>query len=131
MPAPNVLGVLTPSAAITQVTKSFNKTTAATGDAIWTPASGKRIAVTHLGIGTYGTTAARVIIWFGATADTTYTEGTDQVLFKGSFIPSATVAEQTIIPFSVPFVAATVDHVLRITTDGGISIDVVAVGHEV
>ena len=73
-----------------QVWKSFNATTTQTGVAIWTPTAGKKIVVTGFHVTTYGTTAGRVILWFGASADTTYTEGTDQPLFKGSFAPSTT-----------------------------------------
>ena len=130
MPLPIVSGVTTGEAIKTQFTASFNKTTAATGDPIYTPASGKTLTVTDLIVSSYGITAARVIIWFGASADTTYTEGTDQALFKGSFVPSATVKEMAIVNFRSPVVCLQPDYVLRITTDAGISIDVVAVGHE-
>ena len=50
--------------------KNVNVTSTQTGGIVWDPAAGKKIAVTSLVIGSYGTTAARVILWFGATADT-------------------------------------------------------------
>lgn len=114
-----------------QVSKAFNATTTQTGAAIWTPAAGKKVVLTCLVIGTYGTTAARVIIWFGASADTTYTAGTDQPVVLASFAPSATVKPGLVLPLPVPLAAITADHVLRITTDAGISIDVTVHGYEV
>lgn len=113
-----------------QSKKSYNTTSQQTGADVWTPASGKKIAVTQLIIGTYGTTAGRLILWFGANADTTYTEGTDEALFKGSFAPSATVKPGAVVNFSPPFFAGTADHELHITTDAALSVDVVVVGYE-
>jgi hypothetical protein len=112
------------------VSKAFNATTTQTGTDVWTPGSGKRIAVTSLIIGTYGATAARVILWFGDNADTTYSAGTDQVLFAASFAPSATVKPGATIAFAHPVFCTTADRELHITTDAGISIDVVVHGYE-
>lgn len=113
------------------ITKTaFNATTTQTGAAMWTPASGKRIAITSLVIGTYGTTAARVIIWIGASGDTTYTAGTDHAVVIASFAPSATVKPGLVFTPAVPIFSATADHVLKITTDAGISIDVTWSGYE-
>jgi hypothetical protein len=113
------------------VTKTaFNATTTQTGIAMWTPASGKRIAITSLTIGTYGTTAARVIIWIGASGDTTYTAGTDHAVVIASFAPSATVKPGLVITPASPVYSKTADHILRITTDAAISIDVTWNGYE-
>ena len=113
------------------ITKTaFNTTSTATGGAMWTPASGKRIAITSLTIGTYGTTAARVIIWIGASGDTTYTAGTDHAVVIASFAPSATVKPGLVFTPAVPVFSATADHILRITTDAAISIDVTWNGYE-
>lgn len=113
------------------ITKTaFNATTTQTGAAMWTPASGKRIAITSLVIGTYGTTAARVIIWIGASGDTTYTAGTDHAVVIASFAPSATVKPGLVLTPAVPIFSATADHILKITTDAGISIDVTWNGYE-
>jgi hypothetical protein len=114
-----------------QVWKSFNATTTQTGVAIWTPAAGKKVVITHLVIGTYGSTAARCIIWFGGSADTTYNEGTDQAVVKASFAPTATSDPGLVLTPQVPIFAATADHVLRITTDAGLSIDVTVYGYEI
>lgn len=113
-----------------QVKKSFNATTTQTGADVWDPAASMKIRVSTLIIGTYGTTAGRLILWFGANADTTYTEGTDEALFKASFAPSATVSPGAVVNFTPPFECATVDYELHITTDANLSVDVVVVGYE-
>ena len=114
-----------------QVSKAVNYTTTQTGAAIWTPAAGKKIAITSIVIGTYGTTGARVIIWFGGAADTTYSAGTDQPVVIASFAPSTSSKPGLVLTPATPIFAITADHVLRITTDAGISIDVTVHGYEV
>ena len=114
-----------------QVWKSANYVTQQTGTEIWIPSSASlRIGITYLAISSYGTTAGRVILWFGASGDTTYTAGTDQLVWAGSFAPSANSRPGAII--SVPFsiYATTADHRLRITTDAAISLDVTVYGYE-
>jgi hypothetical protein len=113
-----------------QVSKAFNATTTQTGTDVWDPGASKRIAVTALIIGTYGTTAARVILWFGDNADTTYTAGTDQVLAAASFAPSATAKPGLTLNFDPPIYCTTADRELHITTDAAISIDVTVHGFE-
>ena len=112
------------------VHKSFNATTTQTGIDVWDPAGGMRIAVTSVVIGVYGTTAGRVILWFGDNADTTYTAGTDQVLLAASFAPSATAKPGLVYTPAVPVFCTTADRELHITTDAGISIDVTVEGYE-
>lgn len=114
----------------TQVKKSYNTTSQQTGADVWSPGSGKKIRVSNLIIGTYGTTAGRLILWFGANADTTYSEGTDEALFKASFAPSATAKPGAVVTFTPPFEAGTADHELHITTDAALSVDIVVVGYE-
>lgn len=118
------------STVATQVWKSANYTTAQTGAAVWTPGSGKKIAITHLSIGTYGTTAARLILWFGASGDTTYSAGTDQLVFAASFAPSSSGYPGAILQPSSPILCGTADHILRITTAAGLSVDVAVYGYE-
>jgi hypothetical protein len=110
--------------------RNFNATTTQTGTSIWTPASGANIGIYYIAISTYGTTAGRIILWFGASADTTYTAGTDQLVFAGSFAPSTTSKPGAIIQPSIPIMAVTADHRLKITTDAAISIDITAYGYE-
>lgn len=113
-----------------QVWKSANYTTQQTGASMWTPSSGKKICITYLSVASYGTTAGRVIIWFGASADTTYTAGTDQLVWAGSFVPSANAKPGAIIQLPFGITAVTADHQLRITTDAAISLDLTIYGYE-
>lgn len=113
-----------------QVWKSGNYVTQQTGTAIWIPTATKKVVITYLSVASYATTAARVIIWFGASGDTTYTAGTDQLVWAGSFAPSANSRPGAIISLPFGICAATADHQLRITTDAGISLDVAVYGYE-
>ena len=106
-------------------------TSAQTGTALWTPAAGKKIAITSLVLSSYGTTAFTCKIWFGGAADTTYTAGTDQLVVGVSFAPSTTSKPGLVLPLFHPIFAATADHVLRITTVGNGSIEVCVYGYEV
>jgi hypothetical protein len=112
------------------VWKSANYTSAQTGVNMWTPGASKKINLTHLGVSSYGTTAARVIIWIGATGDTTYTAGTDQLVWAGSFAPSATAKPGAILNFTLPIQANTIDYTLKITSDAAISLDISMYGYE-
>lgn len=112
------------------VSKSFNATSTQAGTDVWTPAAGKRIAVTSVVIGTYGTTAGRVILWFGDNADTTYTAGTDQLLLAFSTAPSATSKPGLVFTPNTPVFCTTADRELHITTDAAVSIDIAVHGYE-
>lgn len=113
-----------------QVHKSFNATTTQTGATIWDPTAGKKIAVTSIVIGTYGTTAGRVIVWFGANGDTTYSAGTDQLVLAFSTAPSTTSKPGLVFTPTVPVFCVTADHELHITTDANVSIDLACEGYE-
>jgi hypothetical protein len=101
-----------------------------TGSTLLDPTSGKKIAITSVIIGTYGTTAGRVIVWFGDNGDTTFTQDTDQVLVAASFAPSATGKPGLIFTPSVPVFCNTADRELHITTDAAISLDITIEGYE-
>lgn len=113
-----------------QSRKSFNATTQQTGSDVWSPASGKKIAVTSVVISSYATTACRLILWVGANADTTFSEGTDDVIVKASFAPSSTTKPGLVFTPAVPIFTGTADHELHITTDAGCSIDLSIAGYE-
>lgn len=115
----------------TLVHRNGEFTTAQTGAALWTPTTGKRFAVTDITISTGGTTAGIVTLWQGAAADTTYTTGTDPVIFRGEFAPSATVKPGAVKSFNVPFVSSTIDHILRITTSAAMTVYVQLNGYEI
>ena len=116
-----------------QVWKSYNSTSsigAGSAAAVWTPGSGLKIAITHLTIATYGSTAARVLLYFAASGDQTYTAGTDQLVFAGSFAPSTSAYPGVVIQPSTPILAANADYILRYQNDAAISIDITVYGYE-
>lgn len=113
-----------------QIWKQVEYTSAQTGTAVWTPASGKKIAITNVQITTGGTTAGIVTLWFGASGDTTFTQGTDQVLFRGEFAPTANAKPGALPPLMTPVYSTTADHVLRITTSAAMTVYVTVYGYE-
>ena len=113
-----------------QVWKGANYTTQQTGADIWTPSAGKKICITYLAVSSYATTTGRVILWMGASADTTYTAGTDQLIWAGSFAPSANAKPGAIVSLPYGITAVTADHRLKITTDAAISLDITVYGYE-
>jgi len=113
-----------------QVWKGANYVTTQTGTDIWTPSAGKKICMTYIAISSYSTTAGRVILWLGASGDTTYNAGTDQLVWAGSFAPSANAKPGAIISLPYGITAVTADHRLKITTDAAISLDVTVYGYE-
>jgi hypothetical protein len=123
-PAPHNFGY-------TPVHKDFTATTAQTGAAIWTPASGKKFVVTDITITTGGTTSGEVNLWQGASGDTTYTVNTDPTIFRGEFAPSANSKPGAIKQFRTPYVSTTADHILRITTSAAITVYVQVEGYEI
>lgn len=105
--------------------KHQNKTwtSTQTGTDVITPTSGKKLAITSVVLGAYGTTAGRCILWFGDNADTTFTQDTDQVLIAASFAPSSSSKPGLVFTPSVPVFCTTADRELHITTDANLSID--------
>ena len=110
--------------------KNLTYTSQQTGTDVWSPASGKKIAVTSVIIGSYGTTTGRVILWFGLTADTTFTQNTDQVLVAASFAPSSTAKPGLVYTPATPVFCTTADMELHVTTDAAISFDLTVEGYE-
>ncbi len=112
------------------VHKNLTYTSQQTGTDVWTPAGGKRIAVTSVIIGSYGTTTGRVILWFGDNADTTFTQGTDQVIAAASFAPSSTSKPGLVYTPSTPVFCTTADREIHVTTDAAVSFDLTIEGYE-
>lgn len=110
--------------------KCATYTSAQTGVAIWTPAAGKAVCVTYVQIQSYGTTAGTAQLWFGASADTTYTRGTDAAVFDGEFAPTTTNKPGVIIQPPIAL-RGTADYVLRLTTTNAQSITVTVWGYEI
>lgn len=110
--------------------KCAQYTTTQTGAALWTPAAGKKIVIVSIQIQAGGTTAGTLQVWFGASADTTYTRGTDAAIFDGEFAPSSTSKPgfaQTGL-----WISQTADHVLRVTDSAAINpLTVTVWGYEI
>jgi hypothetical protein len=106
-------------------------TTAQTGVALWTPATGRKFVVTDLTISTGGTTAGIVTVWQGAGGDTAYTAGTDPVCFRGEFAPSTTARPGVVKNFKAPFCSTTNDHILRVTTSAAMTVYIQVQGYEI
>lgn len=102
------------------VNKTAQYTTAQTGVALWTPSAGNSVHITALQIQVGGTTAGNVQVWFGGSADTTYTRGTDFPVFDGEFAPSATNKPGIFVTFPTP-IRGTANFVLRVTTSAAIN----------
>jgi hypothetical protein len=114
-PAPHAIGY-------TQANKVAQYTTTQTGVALWTPATGRRIVVTSAQIQVGGTTPGTVQVWFGASADTTYTRGTDKALFDGEFAPSSTSKPGVMMGNGGGALAiGAVDEILRVTDSAAIN----------
>lgn len=113
-----------------QISKPFRYTSAQTGTNLWDPTSGKRIAITHVLLGSGATTAGRLILWFGANGDTTYTAGTDQLILDMTFTPSANATPGAVIALPVPIFCTTADYEVHVTTDAGLTIGGVVYGYE-
>ena len=71
-----------------------------------------------------------VTLWFGLTADTTFTQGTDQVLFRGVLTPTSSGTPGVVSNFSSPVYCTTADMELHLTTSAGITIYVTVYGFE-
>lgn len=123
--APHLLGT------VSLISKNGEYTTAQTGVALWTPASTKKFVITDFTISTGGTTSGIVTLWQGAAADTTYTVGTDPVIFRGEFAPSSSSKPGAIKVYNIPWVSSTADHILRVTTSAAMTVYVQVNGYEI
>lgn len=114
----------------TTVSDTAQFTSAQTGTALWTPGSGRAVCVTGLQIQSFGTVAGTCVVWFGASADTTYTRGTDIALFDGEFAPSNTNKPGLYVTFPFP-VRGAADHIVRVTTTNAQSVTITVMGYEI
>jgi len=110
--------------------KGAQYTTTQTGVALWTPTSGKKVVITSYQIQVGGTTAGTMQLWFGASADTTFTRGTDGTIFDGEFAPSATL-KPGVVQTGL-WIASTADYILRVTDSAAINpLTVTVWGYEI
>jgi hypothetical protein len=115
----------------TVLNRAGEYTTTQTGVTLWTPTAGRKFVISDLTISTGGTTAGIVTVWQGAAGDTTYTAGTDPVLFRGEFAPSATAKPGVVKSLTVPFVSSTTDHHLKVTTSAAMTLYIQVNGYEI
>lgn len=113
----------------TQVNKGAFYNTTRTGTAVWTPASGKKIVIQNYQIMCQGSIQSDVQLWFGGSADTTFTRGTDYCIYDGGYTPGYNGRSN--IALSGLWVAPAVDDVLRITTTAAVNIRLTVWGYEV
>lgn len=123
-PAPHNIG-------FTTVHKDGEYTTAQTGTNIWVPATGKKYVITDLTITTGGTTGGLVTLFQAATGTTAFAAGTTPAIFRGSFLPSATVAPGVTKIFPIPYVSTTADHTLHVTTSAAMTVYIQINGYEI
>jgi hypothetical protein len=112
------------------VHKNKTYTSQQTGSTIWDPTAGKKIAVTSVVIGTYGTTSGRIIVWLGDNADTSFSQDVDQVIVAASFAPSTTSKPGLVYTPASPVFCTTADREIHVTSDAGISFDLTIEGYE-
>lgn len=113
-----------------QIWKPARYTTTQTGAVVWAPTTGKRIAVTHVIMGSGATTPGRLILWFGANGDTVYSAGTDQLIADITFTPSASATPAGAPPMdTTPIFCQTADFELHATTDAALTIGFVVYGY--
>jgi hypothetical protein len=112
------------------VFKCSQYATAQTGTALWTPSSGLSVVVTALQIQSGGSIAGTCIVWFGASADTTYTRGTDGAIFDGEFVPNNTNKPGVVMTMPNP-IRGTANYVLRVTTTNAQTVTINVWGYEI
>jgi len=111
-------------------------TSSQTGTVLWTPASGKKIALTHIFLTSSGTDVGKARLWFAPNGVTAYVAGTHQTVIVMNFGPNSTTDAESYpgMPLALPnpIVAANADYRLAITTTGaGLDIEGVVYGYEV
>jgi hypothetical protein len=118
-----------PQLPASQVWKVYSTTSNETGTLIWDVGASDRINITYLSVANVGTDAGICILYFGADADTTYSEGTDQVVFHGAVTATAGQNTDILMPALGPIAAATAGHGLHLTTTGNPDLKVIVYGY--
>ena len=111
----------------TQQCKGSQHTVQRTGTALWTPATGLAIAVQSYQISIWGPTAADVSIWFGGSADTTFTRGTDKSIFDARYVPGK---DSPFYNSESGIWNGAADQVLRITSSAAVNVNITVWGYE-
>jgi hypothetical protein len=101
---------------LTAVTAQY--TTTQTSTILINPGASERIAITSIQIQAGGTTSGTLQVYFGTGA---YSRGTSLAIFDGEFAPSATLKPGFALAPPKPWVAATANDDLRVTTSAAIN----------
>lgn len=112
------------------VNKNADYTTAQTGTALWTPAAGKVFVATSIHVDWSASTDGIIYLWSSTSgaADTSYTAGTDRLIWKFSAQP-ATKGNGGFSRAGY-WVGGGIIYPLRVTTSAGITCTVSADGYE-
>ena len=115
---------------MTNVAAKYKRvTTASTGVDLWDPTL-DYVAVKWYVISWSGANACRVTIWQGANADTTFTDGTDRVLFDIDLAANANGGVAFAFPPDCPWETDTADHELHLTTSAAKTVSITIGGFE-
>jgi len=110
--------------------KYLRVTTASTGIDLWDPGAGNKIGVKWYVITWSGANACRITIWQGANADTTFSDGTDRVLFDENLSANAEGGVAFAYPLDEPWETDTDDHELHLTTSADKIVSITIGGYE-
>lgn len=105
------------------VHKDVSYATAQTATAFWTPAAGKKFVITDMTIIVGGVTDGVLTIF-------DETDAAGNRLFKGTIDVSNNKQFSHVHPFSVPFVSAAANNILKVTTTANMTVDIMAHGYE-
>lgn len=108
----------------TPIHKDGSYTTAQTGQAIWTPTTGKKFVITDLVIVVGGTTDGSIKIF-------DETDSSGNYIFKGTIDVSNNKQYSFNHAFKTPYLAMAVNNVLKITTSADMTVDVNVHGYEI
>lgn len=118
-----------PSTKTLEPGKYLRVTTASAGVDLWDPTL-DYIGVRWLTVTWQGAAACRITIWQGANADTTFTDGTDRVLFDIDLDANANGGVRIEFPADSPWETTTADHELHLTTSANKVVSVQVGGYE-
>lgn len=126
--APHNLGV-----PIWSVTREY--TAAVAGVTLYTPATGKKFVVTDITISTFAQTAGVISLYDAVAATTTLTftsnAPSSPVVFRGSFLPTATSQPGISKSFRIPYVSASSSNVLHLLSSAAISFTITVSGYDI
>jgi hypothetical protein len=110
--------------------KYLRVTAASTGVDLWDPGAGNKIGVRWLYVKWSGALACRITIWQGANADTTFTDGTDRVLFDADLVANDEGGAFLVWAPDAPWETTVDDEELHLTTSANKIVSITCGGYE-